>query len=71
MSVIIQEQEKNIVRWEKEVEESQKAGEYIYYNYMPIKDLLEKSKDAFGKNTQMPKEVKEVKRKEKKVIVEI
>lgn len=68
---IIIEQEKNIVAWEKERDEALLLAEFMYQHYALVKDILERAREAFHTNKPMPDEVKEVKRKERKVIVEL
>ncbi len=71
LMTITQQQEANIVTWEKEREDAAKTAEWIYHHYQDVQNLLLQVREAFEKKNPMPKEVKEVKRKEKKVIVEL
>ncbi len=66
---IILEQEKNIVQWEKEREEATQQADFIYHHYPQIKGILDHARTAFHQKKQMPPEVKEVKSKEKKIIL--
>lgn len=68
---IIREQEANISAWETEREEALKTAEWMYHHYQEVKDAMLMAKDALGKNKPLPKEIKEIKRKERKVVVEL
>ncbi|MBI4440587.1 NFACT family protein [Candidatus Woesearchaeota archaeon] len=71
LATIIVEQQKNIASWEKEREEALQTAEYIYHHYTEVHALLEAARAAFESKKPMPAAVKDVKQKEKKIVVEL
>lgn len=79
LNTLIQKQEEQVKELEKEAEENQKKGEFIYENYQKVKDILEamiKAREKYSWKEIMEKAkgnkiIKEINEAKGEVVVEI